>query len=98
MQIKSFNLKQMDTTLENRLYPYIDRKHRGKFYKSTVCRCQWSDVGCLIEDKKSKSKKEHNSEKIHFELPPLTAWFALWKVNTYSEFQANIFNNNRDIT
>ena len=25
-------------------------------------------------------------------------WIALWIVNTYSEFQVNIFNNNRDIT
>ena len=31
--------------------------------KSTACRCQRLAVGCLIEDKKSKSKKEHNSEK-----------------------------------
>ena len=29
--------------------------------KSTVCGCQRSAVGCLKEDKKSKSQKGHNS-------------------------------------
>ena len=50
--------------------------------------------------KKCKSKKGHNSKKknMHFELSPLIIWIALWIVNTYSEFQVNIFNNNRDIT
>ena len=33
---------------------------------------------------------------MHFELAPLV-WIALWIVNTYSEFQVNIFINNRDI-
>ena len=48
-------------------------------------------------DKKAKSKKENNSEKMHFELSPLIVWIALWIVKTYSEFQVNIFSNNRDI-
>ena len=48
--------------------------------------------------KKSKSKKGHNSIKMHFELSPLTVWIALGIVNTYSESQVNIFNNYRDIT
>ena len=33
-----------------------------------------------------------------FELSPLIVWTALWIVNSYSEFQVNIFSNNRDIT
>ena len=32
---------------------------------------------------------------MHFERSPLIVWIALWKVNTYSEFQVNILNNNR---
>ena len=53
--------------------------------------------GCLIEDKKSKSKKGNNSEKkcISNCLP---CKFALWIENTYSDFKGNIFSNNRDIT
>ena len=35
---------------------------------------------------------------MHFEFSPLIVWIALWIVNTYSEFQVNIFSNNRDIT
>ena len=61
-------------------------------------KCNHSAVGCLIEDKKSKLKKGHNSEKMHFELSSLIVWITLWIVNTYSEFQVNIFSNNRDIT
>ena len=30
-------------------------------------------------------------------LPPLLVWVPLLIVNNYSEFQVNIFNNNRDI-
>ena len=71
----------------------------NNYNKSTACGCQCSAVGYLIEDKKSKSKKTHNSEKkMHFELSPLIVWIALWIVNTYSEFQVNIFSNNRDMT
>ena len=29
---------------------------------------------------------------------PLIVWIALWIVDTYSEFQVNIFSNNREIT
>ena len=36
--------------------------------------------------------------KMHFELSPLIVWIAHWIVNTYSEFQVNIYSNNRDIT
>ena len=35
---------------------------------------------------------------MHFELSASIVWIALWIVNTYSEFQVNIFSNNRDIT
>ena len=70
--------------------------------KSTTCGYQCSTVGCFVEDKKSKSKKGHNSEKTAFSdkdaLSPLIVWIALWIVNTYSKFQVNIFSNNRDIT
>ena len=31
--------------------------------KSTVCGCQRSAVGCSMEDKMSKSKKGHSSDK-----------------------------------
>ena len=66
--------------------------------KSTACRCPRLAVGCLIEDKKSKSKRGNNSEnKMHFELSPLIVWIALWIVNTFAEFQVNIFSGNRDI-
>ena len=35
---------------------------------------------------------------MHFELSPLIVWIALLIVNTFSEFQVNIFGNNGDIT
>ena len=60
--------------------------------------CQRLAVGCLIEDKKSKSKKGHNSDKNAFQLSPLIVWISLWIVNTHSEFQVNIFSNKRAIT
>ena len=66
-----------------------------KTNKSTTCGHQRSAVGCLIEDENQKKdiilKKK---KKMHFELSPLIVWI----VNTYSEFQANIFSNSRDIT
>ena len=44
-------------------------------------------------------KKANNSErKRQFESSPLILWIALLIVKTYSEFQVNIFSNNRDIT
>ena len=46
----------------------------------------------------SKLKKGHNSIEMLFELSPLIVWIALWIEKTYSEFQVNIFSNNRDIT
>ena len=55
-------------------------------FKCTACRCQRLAVGYLIEDTKSKSKKEHNSVKMHFELSPLIVRIALWIVNIYSAF------------
>ena len=32
---------------------------------------------------------------MHFELSPFIVWIALWIVNTSSEFQVNIFSNNK---
>ena len=37
-------------------------------------------------------------KKMNFEMSPLIVWIALWKVNTFCEFQVNIFSNNRDVT
>ena len=51
----------------------------------------------MIEDKKPKSKKGNNSDKMYFELSPLIVLISLWMVITYSEFQVNIFSNNRAI-
>ena len=45
----------------------------------------------------SKSKKGHNFVKKNGGLPPLLVWVPLLIVNNYSEFQVNIFSNNRDI-
>ena len=45
----------------------------------------------------SKSKKGHNFVKKIEGLPPLLVWVPLLIVNKYSQFQVNIFNNNRDI-
>ena len=45
----------------------------------------------------SKSKKGHNFVNIIKALPPLLIWVSLLIVNKYSEFQVNIFRNNRDI-
>ena len=69
----------------------------GHGNKSTACRYQRLAVGCLIEDKKSKSKKDIILKMNHFELSPLIVRIALWKVNTYLQFQVNTFSNNRDI-
>ena len=66
---------------------------------SITCSCKRSAVGCLIEDKKYNLKTGHNSgKKIFFEWSPLLVWTAVWTVNTYSEFQVNIFRNDRNIT
>ena len=74
----------------------------GKRNKSTAYRCQCSAVCCLIEVKKCKSKKGHNSEKKkkkkHFEWSPLIVLIALWIVNTDSRLHVNNFGNYRDIT
>ena len=46
--------------------------------KITTFGCQRSAVGCLIEDKKSKSKRGIIlKKKKRFELSPLTVWIAL---------------------
>ena len=59
-------------------FPYLEKKN-----KITSCWCQHSAAGCLVEDKKFKWKKGHNSVKyMHFELSPLIVWIALWMVNT----------------
>ena len=44
----------------------------------------------------SKSKKGHNFVKKNGELPPLLVRAPLLIVKNYSEFQVNIFSNNRD--
>ena len=53
------------------------------------------DIKLYLE--KSKSKKGHNFVKKIGGLPPLLVWVPLLIVNNYSEFQVNIFSNNRDI-
>ena len=45
----------------------------------------------------TKSKKKHNFVKKNGGLPPLLAWVFILIVYNYSEFQVNIFSNNRDI-
>ena len=45
----------------------------------------------------STSKKGHNFVKKIEGLSPLLVWVFLLIVNNYSEFQVNIFSNNRDI-
>ena len=45
----------------------------------------------------SKSKKGITLSKKVEGLPPLLVWVPLLIVNNYSEFQVNIFSNNRDI-
>ena len=45
----------------------------------------------------SKSKKGHNFVQKLEELPTLLVWVPLFIVNNYTEFQVNIFSNNRDI-
>ena len=45
----------------------------------------------------SKSKKGPNFVKENEGLPPLLVWAPLLILNNYSEFQLNIFSNNRDI-
>ena len=42
--------------------------------------------------------KNSRAKRMPFESSSLIVWTALWIVNTYSEFQENIFSNNRDIT
>ena len=45
-----------------------------------------------------KSKKGHNFVKKKIGgLPPLLVWVPLLIVNNYSQFQVNIFSNNRDV-
>ena len=45
----------------------------------------------------SKSKKGHHCVQKIEGLPPQLIWDTLLIVNNYSEFQVNIFSNNRDI-
>ena len=45
----------------------------------------------------SKSNKGHNFVPKIEGLPPLLIWVPLLIVNNYSEFQVNIFSNNRDV-
>ena len=53
------------------------------------------DIRLPLEN--SKSKKEHNFVKKIGGLSPLLVWVLFLIVNNYSEFQVNIFSNNRDI-
>ena len=77
---------------------FINHCEEERMNKSTVWGWQCSTMGCLIEDKNSKSKKGNNFERTHFELSPVTLRILLWIVNTHSEFQVNTFSNNRGIT
>ena len=52
--------------------------------KRTACEYQRSAVGRLIENKKPKLEKGHNTEKMHSKLSPLIVWIALWIMNSYS--------------
>ena len=45
----------------------------------------------------SKSKRGITLSKKNVGLSPLLVWVHLLIVNNYSEFQVNIFSNNRDI-
>ena len=45
----------------------------------------------------SKSNKGHNFVKKNEGLSPLLVWVTLLIVNNYSDFQVNLFSNNRDI-
>ena len=69
----------------------------GKSQNKSTALCQRSAVRCLIEDKESK-KRAKFLKKMHFESSRLIVWIALWIVNTYFQFQGNVFSNNRDIT
>ena len=53
------------------------------------------DIRLHLEN--SKSQKGHNFVKKIGGLPPLLVWVPLLIVNNYSEFQVNIFSNNRDV-
>ena len=53
------------------------------------------DIRLHLEN--SKSKKGHNFVKKNEGLSLLLVWVPLLIVNNYSEFQVNIFSNNRDI-
>ena len=53
------------------------------------------DIRLHLEN--SNLKKGHNFVKKNGGLPPLLVWVPLLIVNNYSEFQVNIFSNNRDI-
>ena len=53
------------------------------------------DIRLHLEN--SKSKKGHKFVKKIGGIPPLLVWVSLLIVNNYSEFQVNIFSNNKDI-
>ena len=53
------------------------------------------DIRLHLEN--SKSKKGHYFAKKIGGFTPLLVWVPLLVVNNYSEFQVNIFSNNRDI-
>ena len=51
----------------------------------------------MLHSENSKLKKRIHLSKKNGGLPPLQVWVPLLIVNNYSEFQVNIFSNNRDI-
>ena len=53
------------------------------------------DIRLHLEN--SKLKKGHNFVQKNGGLSPLLVWVPLLMVNNYSEFEVNIFTNNRDI-
>ena len=54
------------------------------------------DIRLHLEN--SKSKKGHNFVKTMEDYLPYWNWFPFLIMSNYSEFQVNIFSNNRDIT
>ena len=55
----------------------------------------------LTDDLDPRTKEKVSPQGIYMwnmKLSLWLVWIALWIVNTYSEFQANIFSNNWDIT
>ena len=65
-----------------------------KYNKSIACGCQRSAVAAF---RKSFVIKRGITLSKNGELSPLLVWVTLLIINNCSEFQVNIFSNNRDI-